>query len=136
MGCWGPMVGPWAPIPQVIPTTSPSFMKDPIMCYPSTNAPGLLLVYCAQIPAERFFCMEIYYPPEVFIALENRPSQKESSLPTIIFQGRAVKLQGCMPKMMAYPHLLAWIQEQNVLFPNRDASHRITTLNRTHRIHV
>ena len=29
------------------------------------------------------------------IAPENIPSQKESSLPTIIFQGRAVKLPGC-----------------------------------------
>ena len=29
------------------------------------------------------------------IAPEHVPSQKDSSLPTIIFQGRAVKLRGC-----------------------------------------
>ena len=34
------------------------------------------------------------------IAPEKLPSQKESNLPTIIFQSRAVKLRGCM-KMMA-----------------------------------
>ena len=36
------------------------------------------------------------YPPWKFnMAPENKPSQKESHLQTIIFQGRAVKLRGC-----------------------------------------
>ena len=35
-------------------------------------------------------------PWKLNIAPENIPSQKETSIPTIIFQGRAVKLPGCM----------------------------------------
>ena len=36
------------------------------------------------------------------IAPENVPSQKGSSRPTIIFQGRAVKLQGCIFPLSCY----------------------------------
>ena len=35
-------------------------------------------------------------PGKFSMAPENIPSQKESILPTIIFQGRAVKLRGCI----------------------------------------
>ena len=46
-------------------------------------------------------------PWKLDIAHENLPSQKENRLPTIIFQGRAVKLRGCIyitinPCNMAY----------------------------------
>ena len=36
--------------------------------------------------------------PKFNIAPEKLPSQKESNLPTIIFQGRTVKLHGCIEK--------------------------------------
>ena len=39
--------------------------------------------------------MQFVTLPKFNIAPENRPSQKETSLPTTIFQGRAVKLGGC-----------------------------------------
>ena len=47
-----------------------------------------------------------YTPWKFNIAPENIPSQKESSLPTIHFQGQAVKLRGCIqnyPKAFILP---------------------------------
>ena len=45
-----------------------------------------------------FRCMlcEPYTPWKFNIAFENGPFQKEGSLPTIIFQGRTIKLRGWM----------------------------------------
>ena len=47
-------------------------------------------------------CHHVWYTPREFnIAPENRPSQKESSLPTIIFQGY-VQFRGCTSIAPAY----------------------------------
>ena len=43
-----------------------------------------------------YIFLHIYTLPKFNIAPEKLPSQKESSLPTIIFQGQAVKLRGGM----------------------------------------
>ena len=58
-------------------------------------------------------------PRKFNIAPENKPSQKESSLPTIIFQGRAVKFPGCKCSQSwnitgAFPP--PWFQNWHVVF--------------------
>ena len=50
--------------------------------------------------------------PKFNIAPENIPSQKESSLPTIIFQGRAVKLRGCIQLISGQA---VWIKVRKML---------------------
>jgi len=48
---------------------------------------------------EEHFLEKANTPWKFKLALENEPSQKESNLPTIILQGRAVKLRGCIQFM-------------------------------------
>ena len=46
-------------------------------------------------------------PWKLNMAPENKPSQKESNLPTIVFQGRTVKLRGCIMYSM-YSDVLSY----------------------------
>ncbi len=48
------------------------------------------------VPTKNVLIYFLYTPWKFNIAPENLSSQKESSLPIIIFQGRTVKLRGCI----------------------------------------
>ena len=60
-----------------------------------------LLVNATALPLQKFLELRCTLP-KTNIAPENKGSQKEISLATTIFQGRAVKLRGCnCPDSMA-----------------------------------
>ena len=91
------------------------FQNPPKISYLDPPNKGLLRrCLWVQTPTQNVVddvcCMST--PGKLNIAPENLPSQKEHSLPIIIFQGRAVKLRGCKDA-----NLSVCTVEQNILLP-------------------